>query len=829
MPRVGGDPAFNVPFWSGANNGPISTGGISDLSATNKASQINQFLGGHTDDPVYYQYFLGRLVNIIGGTNFQWSDPGALIDYAQPFTWSGSTSVTGKVEIPLLAVGNGADVRVSICNDQGGGSNPDLLNPLSSSIIPASWLVNLGAQFGLASGGSMAHPTFNTLFLSGGITSSTWSGPAAVSGSPTSGFSSCTTSGNYFLMAGGKDGSSNPLSLVSTAVYEGGTTMGPAVAQPSLPAASYNGALSATNNTLVYMGGRTGSSDLNTVYTASWDPNSGVVGSWSSQPVLPANMVRSSSAVNTTTGTVYVAGGLDSTNTLNANVYYATVTNGQITGWNTGPQLPSPVWGGYCAVLGNFLIYAGGSTTSATSGSVTNVYFASLDPVTGQIIGTWNTGPSLLNACMAPGAGNTGFVLTDSALCIMSGNSSGSDTPNCQILTANSQDLATNWTRVVWTEAIEAPWAAFSSGNSGEWQIFRMAPNSGTILSSTFVPVPLISVPIDTALFNGLVYHVVVQVGPGQDASSSVEVGFVNSSSGTNAITQARHHNNDLGGSWTNVSITGVTAPASIPINIYTKGSNIFPGYYYPSHLLHTREDTSSQATYGILKNQAARTSTYTKNFQGLVTGVAECVTRGGAPLNRDPYFQAGTTYYTAEGASSIAVVASPSPVTGVTPFSGRITVTSTSPVYAKLDAEIEPAVAPWSAVVGGVIAAQGGFWYMTLAKVYCSLANQSINLSMDWFDSSMVYISTTSAVFGTVPANTWKDIVGFHQPPAGSAAMRVAPVLNGSAVSTTLHVNSLIVQYAPECVPQFAPVTQLTYNTAAGTGSYPSGTVQLA
>ena len=842
-----------------AHNGLIRNTGTSDVVATAKSDDINQFLGSHNDQILYYGDPVNGNVQVSGGTNFNWVTVKGTLDYAQPITFTSGSNLTssnpwdylGRVTIPLLAQGSGANVRVTLCQDQGGGSNPNLLKPIASTLIPANWLTTLGAPFGLAQGGPMAHPAFNTMYLSGGTTTTNWTGPSAVAGSNSSGFSASTYSGNTFIMAGGQDSGGNPLPLVATATWTGGTSMGGAMAQPSLPVASYNGSLAASTptSTLVYMGGRNNSTALSAVYTASWNSLTGAVGSWSSQASLPSVMSNSCSAVNPVTGTVYIAGGLDTSGNVNSNVYYANPSNGQISSWNVGPSLPAIRWGGYLACIGNFLIYAGGSNfvTGGVGGAgQQTVWYATLDTA-GNITGTWQTTiPDLPVGVFSPSSGQNGFVVTDSAIMILAGlTSSGGAglTSLCQVLTVANGDIAPNWELFRWTESIDSPWAAFQTGNSGQWQIFRMAPNSGQIKSATAVPVPKVSVPLPdfiSGMVNGTTYHVVIQVAPGIDSSSYVQVGFANGLQNLpNAIQQNRHQSNDVGGSWTNVSISGMNTPVGIPIGFYSQGGTTYTTNGYYQRILHTVEDFtgtpgSSYNRYQSLQYSANRVTTHTKNYKQLATGVAEATLTQNLTsfLNRDPTFLDGSAYWNA-GVGTFAIASSPSPASGVSSLSGLLTSTGATTTY--FISEYEPTLnSGWSVLTGNAVAAQGAFFYLVMCKIYSSIAGNSgsnigFGFNVNWYDNQVNYITTSNYTYYNYSANTWTDIVANYRPPIGARFYRLTPTVANYPNGANVYVNSPSIMVAPECINIFAPVTQLTYNAGSGGGSYPSGLVQIA
>src|SRR5581483_12012970 len=94
-----------VPPWSAARSGLLGDTGAVDASA-----QINQFLSTHPMTVLYAGNSI-LMPNGSGGTAWQYHLDSYDLD--QPFTMSG-TSI-GRVVVPLLAVGTGADLVVSLC------------------------------------------------------------------------------------------------------------------------------------------------------------------------------------------------------------------------------------------------------------------------------------------------------------------------------------------------------------------------------------------------------------------------------------------------------------------------------------------------------------------------------------------------------------------------------------------------------------------------------------------------------------------------------------------------------------------------------------------
>ena len=381
---------MTTPAWQPAKNGFSN-----DLNATDASAQVNQFLGTHNITPIYKGLALvtpkgGEQLFALTGS----SRP--TFDLSQPFTLPGGHTSIGRITFPLSFSGNGADVLVSLYPDNGSGS-PDTTTLLSSTLIPASWITSLGAPEGLAAGGPLATARSNTLYATGGadsgVPANPWTAPAGGPSGGGSQYASITTSGNYLIMAGGYL-AGTPAASVNTVQYTGGLTIGNPVSQPALPNGTYYGALAATTSSLVYAGGTTATATSTAaVWVASWSSASGQVGTWSSQPNLPTALQEAGSA--TFGDTVYVVGGQDPTaSILYTTVYQTTVNNGQITAWTTGPPIPKAVKEPAVAVIGNWLIVAGGNTATG-SGNVPSgsVYYSRINA--DGSLNNWQTGPNL--------------------------------------------------------------------------------------------------------------------------------------------------------------------------------------------------------------------------------------------------------------------------------------------------------------------------------------------------------------------------------------------------------------------------------------------------
>ena len=189
-----------TPTADGAHSGLIG-----DASSIAGSAQLNQFLGTHTDSVIYQG---SSILTPDGVGVLPWNLELSTQDVDQPFTMSG-TSI-GRVLLPLLAVGNGADLVVSLCSDNGSGQ-PGLV--IAQTRLPASWTTQLSA-YTATSGASSASPNiqvtsnplavaqFNTVQFNEYWQEIGWN---SLSSSATGVVhtANVVTAGNYMLLIGG--------------------------------------------------------------------------------------------------------------------------------------------------------------------------------------------------------------------------------------------------------------------------------------------------------------------------------------------------------------------------------------------------------------------------------------------------------------------------------------------------------------------------------------------------------------------------------------------------------------------------------------------------
>lgn len=766
-----------TPSWQAARAGMPG-----DLDGTNASAHINQMLGTHAIQPVY----LGNVLYAAGAqtssssTDFAWLTPTAVTggagylpsyDVDQPFTLPSGRSAVGRVQAALLPVGAGADVQVSLCSDSAG--SPGAV--LASTVVPKEWLTALGAPNGLASGGPLAEAAFNAACL-GPIATYNWTQPA-VSVNGAASYATPVTSGNYVTFLGGWDSTASVASAnVATVSYLGGQTLSGPVPQPSLPQAAFYAMATATSSMVMFAGGtaNTNNPSFNNVWTASWNPNTGTVGSWTAQANLPQALIQGGAA--SWGDTVYIIGGSTTVSASNAvnTVYFANAVNGQIQSWQAGPSLPQALQTVFTGVVGNWLIVAGGQTASgATSGTV---YYAAINA--DGSLGAWRTGPSLPTPVVNSNP-QWGTAITDGALILLGGVTPGNNvTSAVQTLSVAAEGLADAWQSQTFSSAGVAQLAAFPDGSPGEWELFVLS-KSGVYHAVPVPSVPLVSIPLPaTGLTGGGTYHLLFhQVGG--DANNYVQLGEIACSS-----QQWLYANRYSGGPWT------AHTSAALLVNIYDQGQT--------GRLLHTWEDPSSTGT-------AARTSTVVTDFRGRLLGACEATALPNNPLNSNPTFTSGVSPWTAVGGT---IAQSSAQTHGGNAYSGLLTPNGTA-ASAYAQSEMLPVTA--------------GQWYTASGWLYSTPGYSSVSLSVIWYDHAGNSLASSNRTV-SLGAATWTQLTNTFQAPAGAAQAALAPAEGGTPpASAALYLSGLTLTAANPTT--IASVAQVDY----GQGVWPpTGVTQL-
>lgn len=766
-----------VPTWSAARAGILG-----DTGAVDHAAQVNQFLGAHGVTPVYAgAQILTANGAALGGTNPAtfWSCHLDTLDYDQPFTMSGT--VTGRVTVPVLPVGNGADLIVSLCPDSSGSPGA----PITTTRVPAAWITQMSAVAG-ASGPSsqlqlatptsapLALPQFNALLFGQGV-SYNWTPPAPTSAGAVV-FPIAVGSGSYMVLAGGSVGGSGAANVYAVP-WQGGASLGAAVSQPSLPEPLALTALMANSTTLITAGGATTVSSglVASVYTAGWNPNTGQVSAWSQQTPLPQAVAGAFGAA--TANAVYVVGGQNNTPAVLNTVYWAAISNGQISSWNSGPPLPVAIKGAFVAVIGSYLVVTGGDTNVGVTAFSSAVYYSTINP--DGSLGSWQSGPPMPYAV---GNGNSGFMIWNSAGMATIGGAIGGGASSTEIQNLSfGPDGPGVWS--LSTLAGPDGNAVFPIG-PGQWQVFSLYATSYATASQ--YQVPQISVPLPAAgLTNGATYHVTLRQHGG-DLNDYLRMPL---QAGPFPGTPTVLSRVSSGGSgW-----TAATSGYAIPIGIYNQTAGGQP--------LHFWEDGGAWIS----------TLVYTTTPDNTLLGVAEAVAQSGPVLNMNATFTSGTAPWSATGGT---LAQSSAHTHGNLPFSAALTP-SGSASTAYIESELIPVLQ--------------GHSYVPTAWLYSAAGYANCAVNVNWYNSASVLLSTTSGTVTSVPAATWTQVATTGSAPSSAAYGTIAAAETGTPPSSAvLFVSSATMQDTSG--PMLASVTQINYaGTWPAAIGPPLGITQLA
>ncbi len=752
-----------TPTWSAARSGLLGDTGAVDASA-----QINQFLGTH---PMTVVYQGNQVLTPQGSGNSGWSYYLGSYDIDQPFTMSGTT--IGRVSVPVLPVGTGADLLVGLYSNNAGV--PGTL--ITQTRIPASWINAVAAVSAAAgpsssplllraTGNPLATAQFNELAIGSALTSVSFSLAAGdASGAE---LASATVAGDFMLFIGGQTNAGVFTSVVTSAQWTGGSSMSQAVLQPALPQPTGFAAVAATSDTIVVTGGATNASTLaplNNVWCASWDATTGVIGAWSAQAALPETV--KSHAMACWNETVYVIGGNTTapSPTFTNAVYYATVSNGQIGAWNAGPPYPKALQNVIAGVVGNFLVVAGGNLTG---NPFANVFYAPINP--DGSLGNWVSGPALPTGVDANPAG-TSMALTSAGLIDVGGFVASLPAP-MQTLAFGAQGPGTwrviNPSTTLITSGNNFA-AAFPNG-AGAWEFFATDSPVSTLYNATVNQVPRVSVPLPASgLTNGATYHVVISQPNGDLNNYLVLFDDMGAFPGApTAQTRARGSTSWVAG----------TSGREVPIQIFDQTAGGQP--------LHLWSDS------GAWINTFVYATTPDQRPIGLMDAVAQP-----APvLNQSPTFTRGLGPWNVFGGSATTSNAF---THGSLPLSAKITPTGSASL---------------SYIESDKVAATPGHSYLVSGWFYSPTGYNNIGVSVNWFTASKSYISSTTASNITIPANTWTLIQGtVTNNVANAVFVDVVCIEGGTPPATAIfYVSAATIQDASG--PQVSSVALLDWST---------------
>ena len=772
---------MTTPAWSAAQNGLPG-----NLDATNASAQINQHLGTHGITPIYD----GTQVLTPGGNgNFTWVTYGDGFDLAQSFVLSGTA--VSRVTIPVKPVGNGADLLVSLYSDSGGSPNL-AAGALAATMLPAALSGQLAAPSGLTGGGPLATAKYNSGYLTHGVTTNPYPVPTAGAGG-VSVLSSFTVSGNFIIsVGGGQPPSATASPSVNTFQYVGSGTLAPPVPQPSLPVGNNGPAIAVAGGTLVVMGGgigATGSTPVATVWTASWDANNGIVGSWSAQTALPGTSQFGGAAGYN--GFVYYLGGTNGSTNL-ATVYYSPVVNGQINTWTSGPSLPVALSNPMVTAINGFLFVIGGLNNSLAV--VGTVYYAAIN--TDGSLGPWQTGPALPSPNQAFGPGFDLAVADDLLVIIGGATTGGSSLSSVTVLSVTADGPGDNWVSSNWNGTRFFPVFAFGLG-AGSYDVVAVDLNAlpPQTESSTLLSVPLLSVPLNaTGLTNGNTYHVVLQQNQQASAVDYLAWGLLDSALPNSAKNSVRHS-----GTWS--TIGGYSVPMAVYNNV-----SVNP------NVRHLVDDVGP---YNV--NQRWTTMEYASTT-GLLLGHTETTLMPNNPLNANPTFATTTSPWTATNGT---LTRSSAQTHGGFAFSGLLTPTGgfTQAFAASEQIPIRQGGGPFYG------ASQ---WYLADGWFYSPTGWANFSLNVNWFDRNGGYLSTTGGATVNLSTGVWTHVQAYAEAPATAAFGQVLPTENSSPGATNLlYCSDVVLVLSPECVGSFSSAAVVDYPTT-GAPWPPLGVTQL-
>lgn len=768
----------NAP-WKAAHAGVLG-----QADAIEGSARLNQLLGTHPNTEIYQG---NSIVTPNGQAGSAWALAFDTLDIDQPFTMSGTSMA--RVAIPILPVGNGADLIVSLCNDNAG--NPGTV--ITRTRIPASWINQLSAVSAISApssstalvqytGNPLAASQYNTLHMGFPLLIN-WSAPANGLGGPAS-FPVSTYFGNYFIQIGGNNGSTF-FNNVYTIGYDNAGNLAQAVPQPALPVTS-DGTGSAVvqqdpssgATTLIMSGGSqvSGSGQVTSVFAAGFNPSTGVIDSWSTQTALPvANQYQSTVAWK---GYVYTLGGSTSGG-VTANVYYAQVQNGQVGSWTATAPLPAPLWAFYAVACNGFIFAIGGENPGAVTQS--SVYYAPIN--SDGTLGTWQNGPSLpvtefvLQGQQAIQASSYGIALNGNSRILTLG------------VTADGPDVA-------WQSAslgVGGNFFAIATGSAGRFQYYGLGSTSYTTMPLTLTP--RISVPLPaTGLTNSTTYHILMQQPNGDPADYLRTFIDLNALPGNPTLRTSPKN----GWTWT----ANASAGNAVPIQIFdNSNSNTGANGATGNNVVwHSWDDSGARITALV------RATTPDQRLIGVCEATVSPV-----QLNANSGFESGVSPWTA----SNGTVTQSNVQAFEGSFSLLLTPTGGFTTAAALSEKV-PCVA--------------GVNYTIPAKAYSPGGYSNVNTQVNWYTAGGSFISSSTTVFN-VAAATWTDITTSFAAPATAYQAQIVLQEAGSPTSgNTIYFDNAWI-YETSGGPQVSSVTQVNYQgTWPGSGLWPpTGTTELA
>lgn len=754
-----------TPAWQAGKAGLVGT-----ASAVAASAQVNQLLGTHSINGLYQgtRFLLPKYIYQPTGTNV-WDTALATYDVDMPFVMSGT--VMGRIQLPILPVGNGADLLVSLCADSSGSPG----TVITQTRIPASWINAMSVISGLTGPADQ----FPTVELSGAPLAAsqftTWTFAdqtivpynfPAIAFTPTAADPSTAYYGNYVVIIGGV---SNGIAVTGTFTmgYDNAGTLFPAVPQPTFPNANDGSsatcvvvdAVSGSPVVLNTGGGTTfGGSPVASVFASTLDPTTGSLSAWASQTALPQPI--QSHIMVSWNGYAYSIGGKNSSGTL-ANVYYAQVQNGQISAWLSATPLPIPMALSYCVAVNGYLVVAGGTTATFTP-LYDTTFYAVIN--SDGSLGPWLTGPSLF-----AGIDNLNSNTFANAYGVLiPGYASG----------LSFTESGPSWTWAQDTAGGGAFLNGFYDQGDGSVLEYSLAPSANAYAYATFSVAPHLSVPLPaTGLTNGATYHIVMQQAGGDEANYLATIISANVYGNTVGVSPTAQLSPPGAYTWTaQQQFSGV-------------GISMYDQTVVGSNPVHTWEDNGARIS----------TLIYATTPDQRLLGLCEATTTGAA-TNANQGFETGLSPWTVNGgtyAQSTTQVKE-----GI--YSCQITPDGVS-ANTYIQSEHLPTMPGQSVSVSGWV------WLTT------AVTSQA-TLNINWFSLAQVYLSTSSNPV-SIGAHSWTQLTNTYTAPAGAYFYTIDATLTGTQpASNIIYWDQLFA--TTNMVEQLPSVVKVNYP-----GTYPSGT----
>lgn len=732
----------------------------------NHADQVNQLLGAHDFNVVYPGV---KIIAANPGGNgqhvFVTSGPPSQTDHSQPITMPAGKTSIGRVVIPLVWTGDGGDLEVTLCPDSSG--SPNLSSPIVSTVIPKAWITNLGTQDSMVTDvPPLVTTQYNGISLQNNYTFN-WSQPA-IGPNGASSFATPVTNGNYMILLGGYDSTASAASgVVATIQTLGQGFIGNPALQPSIPKPAWYAMAAATSSSVWFAGGTNGTSFYKSVWSASWDPNTGTVGAWTAQADLPVAVIQ---GAGTAWGDyVYFMGGNADLTPASAytSVYYARANNGQVQSWGTTTPLPLGLQLFGAIAINGWMVICGGQTSSGATNAKT--YYAKI--ASDGSLGVWNRGPDMPTGVFA-NAAQWAFGSTESSMCVCSGLiSQGPDvySTKFQALPVMSNGIGEWWSQD-FGDSGAFQVAIFPHGEPGNWQI-NVLKTSNYLAADTRVT-PRISVPLPaTGLTAGATYHVVIR-NMHQDLANYTQLYAATDTVLATYLFRTPYTN----GAWS-AEVNG----RSLMIDVYDNT----PSNDQPIHLWQEKNANAG--------NQAMAASTYVWDYYDRLIGYCDSISMPQDPLNSNTLTTSTTSPWTATGCT---LTASTAQTHGGYSYSGLMTPDGvTATVF--VQSENVPVTE--------------GAGYQAAGWVY-SPTGYSVSLSINWFDPNGTYISTSSNAV-TVPATTWTYLTNNAVAPATAKTATLVPTEGGTPTAS----NTLYLSYATLTAADpdtLSSVAEVTYGT---------------